>query len=237
MFNRVLHIPEKLSDIDTAEVLRYLGYAKSQPDSATMRLIKRCLEKLCADVRPRCVYAAFPIKRGDGRLALEGCSLVFEGQDIADHLKNCQVAVLLAVTLSEQADRLIRCAMAKDLTKGIVMDACASAAVESVCDQTESVIKAKFSGSFFTERFSPGYGDFPIEMQKDFLTVVDTQRTIGLCATQSSILTPRKSVTAVMGVGNYPAAPPKTGCNNCRLRENCSFIKRGEFCGFSKPSK
>lgn len=235
MYNRVLYVPKNPPDIDEHEVLRYLGYGKNRPDSTTEQLIKRCTEKLRAEISPRCVYAAIKIKHS-GRLALEGCSLILEGQDIADHLINCQIAVLMAVTLSEQADRLIRHATAKNLTKGIVMDACASAAVESVCNQTESMIRSKFSGSFFTERFSPGYGDLPIELQKDFLAVLDAQRTIGLCATQSSILTPRKSVTAVIGVGNMSAAPSKTGCNNCRLRENCSFFKRGEFCGFSKPS-
>lgn len=231
MVNRVPYMPESPPNVDMGEVFKYLGYGKNPPDDETVRKVKECSEKLRAAVVPRCVYAAFPIKTDGGIPALEGCSLTLAGNDISAHLKGCDTAVLMAVTLSEHADRLIRRCRAEDLMLGLIMECCADAAVEDLCDRAENEIKSRFKGKFFRARYSPGYGDFPLTAQEEFLRVLDAQRIIGLCATGSSILTPRKSVTAVIGAGGSPAAETGTRCDGCPIRTNCRFLKRGERCG------
>ncbi len=229
--------PETPPPIDKNEVLRYLGYGKAVPDSATARLIEGCAAQLANVINPRCVYAVFPIIISADGIHLEGCNLVLTGKDIAAHLKNCRLAVLSAATLSQPADRLLRRASAADITSGLIMDSCATVAVEQLCDSMEEDIKQQYPDSFFTSRYSPGYGDLPLETQQDFLSVLDTPLKIGLCATKESILTPRKSVTAVIGIGNIQPEGSRTGCNHCRLINNCSFRKRGEYCGLSKPAE
>ncbi len=220
--------------INPAEVFRYLGYGTNQPDQASYTLFKRCVEELSACVRPKCVYTVIPITVMDDYVKLQGCDLVFQGHDIAAHLKYSSHVVMLAATLSGHADRLIRQAQASDLSFGLVMDSCATAAVEQLCDDAVTTIKRQLSDCYFTTRYSPGYGDFPIEIQRDFLKTLDAPRKIGLCANDSSILTPRKSVTAVIGVGNKPTQSVSEGCAECLLRNSCSFRKRGDTCEFSR---
>ena len=222
--------------IDKNEVLRYLGYGKNNPGDAAL-LAETCAAELSAAVHPRCVYAAFPIKTGPGGIELEGSSLRLTGLDIAEHLKGCRTAVLMAATLSGQADRMINGAAARDMTAGLVLDSCATAAIEQLCDDAEAEIRRQYPDSFFTARYSPGYGDLPLELQRDFLAVLDAPRKIGLCATETSILTPRKSVTAVFGIRDKPGGANKTGCENCRLKNNCAFRKRREYCGLSNPAE
>ena len=85
-------------------------------------------------------------------------------------------------------------------------------------------------GQFLTGRFSPGYGDYPIAVQNDLLRLLDAPRKIGLCATPTHLLTPRKSVTAVLGVAGHPVTGRRAGCANCALRERCAYRKEGKTC-------
>ena len=97
-------------------------------------------------------------------------------------------------------DALLRRTQLADLSRCLVLESCATAAIEEVCDRAEGLIAAEFPGKSLTSRFSPGYGDLPVTVQGEFLALLDAPRRIGLCATGSSILTPRKSVTAVLGL-------------------------------------
>lgn len=234
---RKVYIPETPPVVKCSDVLHYLGYGNNKPDEATIGLVESCIKELYTIMSPKCVYASFPIKFIDNRVVLDNCQIRLTGLDIAKHLKGCSVAVLIAATLSAQTDKLIRRMQSKDLTSGVIMDSCATAAVEQLCDDLENEIKSQFSDCFFTTRYSPGYGDLPLELQRDFLSTLDAPRSIGLCANDTFILTPRKSVTAVIGVGSNPSSSLRTGCDFCRIRNNCWFKKRGVYCGLSKSAE
>ena len=49
-------------------------------------------------------------------------------------------------------------------------------------------------------RYSPGYGDLPLELQREIIRVLDCGRTIGITLTESLLMQPSKSVTAVIGM-------------------------------------
>lgn len=234
---RKLYIPDNPPAVKAEDVFHYLGYKSGMPDEGTVALIKSCIEQLEKAMNPKSVYAAFPLKRAGGGIELENCRLRLIGSDIAEHLKDCGAAVLFAATLSPQVDRLIRQTQSKDIAAGLIMDSCASAAIELFCDMVEKEIKSQFEECFFTTRYSPGYGDFPLEAQRDFLSALDAQRAIGLYANDAFLLTPMKSVTAVIGVGNKPPQGSKTGCEFCRIKDNCWFRKRGLYCGVSKSAE
>ncbi len=232
-----------LPTVDKPEVLRYLGYGGAAPDPTVDALVDCCIDELIEEAHPRAVYAAFPIIKPpdftceSDPLMLEGCRLTLPGADIAAHLAGCHTAVLLCATLSMQADALIRRRQVQDMTAGLIMDCCATTLVEQLCDEVERQVKPLFleggRSAGFTTRFSPGYGDLPLSIQSGFLAALDAPRKIGLCVTDSDILTPRKSVTAVFGVTDAAPSDPRTGCDHCRLRGNCAFRRKGEFCGLS----
>ncbi|NCB62071.1 MAG: methionine synthase, partial [Clostridia bacterium] len=190
-----------LTDFPLSEALRYMGCPGGKANPDTLALAESCARKLLAAACPKWLYQVYTLLPGERGVELD-CGLSLPGSDLAVHLKGCDRAALLCVTLSAPADALIRRAQAVDMAEALALDACATAAVEAACDLAEAEIKRQFPGCEFPFRFSPGYGDLPITLQDPILTLLDAPRKIGLCATDSSILTPRKSVTAVLGIGH-----------------------------------
>ena len=85
-------------------------------------------------------------------------------------------------------------------------------------------------GRYLTGRFSPGYGDCPLSLQPALCRALDTPRGIGLAPTRDNLLTPRKSVTAILGLADHPVTGARAGCARCLLRETCAYRKRGTTC-------
>ena len=164
------------------------------------------------------------------------CGLLLPGEDLRRHLSGCREAVLLAATLSQGVDALLRRTQLCDLSRSLVLESCATAAIEEVCDRGEAVIRESYPGRSLTSRYSPGYGDLPVTLQGELLALLDTPRQLGLCATGSSILTPRKSVTAVIGVreAGVETPPQKRSCESCSLRESCAYRRAGSRCSPEK---
>ena len=107
----------------------------------------------------------------------------------------------------------------------------ASAAVEQVCDKVEEIIKNEFPHYEYTWRFGVGYDDFPLELQQQFLNVVNASKQIGVCVNDSFMLTPTKSVTCIIGMGHNLNTSSKKSCDNCSFREKCQYRKAGKNCG------
>ena len=100
-------------------------------------------------------------------------------------------------------------------------------------DQIELELQSRFPGCHFPFRYSPGYGDLPLSVQNDLLDCLDAPRRVGLCATASHILTPRKSVTALLGVSERPIQPSSRSCLGCPGYNSCQYRKSGGHCGIS----
>lgn len=222
----------KLEKLNQSEALRYMGYGKNAPDEKVQSMLDECEKNLLAVIKPNFIYKLFNIERGDNEIIVCGTTLTLKGSDICSHLNGCDKCILFAATLSAGADMLIRQLEAIDMTKAVMTDFLASAAVEQVCDHVDELVKNELASYNQTWRFSPGYGDLPIEVQRDFLTVLDAQRRIGLNATENNILTPRKSVTAIIGLSENEISRGRRGCAACNMRDVCQYRKRGEHCGF-----
>lgn len=223
----------KIEKINRSEALRYL-YCRDESSigGTAEQYLDECEERILRSLAPKFLYKYFPLDRENGRPIIKGCTLSLEGNDAAKHLEDCTGIIIMCATIGPAADRLIRVLQIEDMAKAVIADAFAGAAVEQVCDEAEQTIRQEFPDKYFTWRYSPGYGDFPIEIQKTLLDVLDAPRKIGLCASESSMLTPVKSVTAVIGVSDTPLPSRKRGCITCNMRETCAFRKRGTHCGF-----
>jgi len=145
-------------------------------------------------------------------------------------LSGCGEAALLACTLGASFDAMLRAEQVRDMGNAVLLDACGSAFVEAVCDEAEKALAARLPGRFLTDRFSPGYGDLPLAVQRDFCAALDTPKKIGLFVTESCLLNPVKSVTAVIGISGTPQMARVRGCEYCALRESCALRKGGKSC-------
>lgn len=218
--------------MDINEVLRYMGCPPEQAAPQTRALAEQAAAQMEQTARPRSVFRESGLSiTGDGVLLESG--LLLPGRDLARHLAGCDRAVMLAVTLSAQADALIRRAESRDMALALALDCAATALVEEVCDRLEGEIFAKYPGCHFPFRFSPGYGDLSLSVQSGLLALLDAPRKIGLCANENHILTPRKSVTALIGVSREPVGRAVRSCQSCPGREGCQYRKSGGHCGAS----
>ena len=222
----------ELESIPIQEVLRYLGAGGKDP-GPLLPLAEDCARELLAAAKPRWTWRAFGCAL-DSEGARLDCGFLLPGRDIAGHLAGCREVVLMAATLSPGVDALLRRSQLSDLSRGLVLESCATAAIEEVCDRGEAIIRQRYPGRALTSRYSPGYGDLPVTVQGAFLDLLDAPRRLGLCATGSSILTPRKSVTAVIGVrgeGAEDPEPHRRSCDSCAMKDRCTYRKQGGRCG------
>ncbi|NLK70790.1 MAG: methionine synthase [Clostridiales bacterium] len=219
-----------LDKIDKKEALRYLQCSNISPDSSIMGLINECEKKLLKVIEPRYLYSAFDITHTENSVILENCTLELTGNDIRKHLKDCKKAVLFCTTISNGVDKLLRFAQISNMTEALVLDSLASAAIEQVCDEVEKIIHSAYPNFYSTWRFSPGYGDLPITLQAEFLNVLNSSKRIGLSATSSFMLTPSKSVTAIIGLSETPVAQKSRNCSECNLAKACVYRKNGGHC-------
>lgn len=218
-----------ITELNKLEAMRYMGVANTE-DELTNRLLAECEAVMLQTAQPRYVYKTFDITPGEREVKVNGTNLVLTGTSIAQHLAGCEKAVLMAVTLSESVDRLIRVTSIKDMAKACVLDSLASVMVEQVCEEIEKELSAEYEGYYQTFRFGLGYGDLPLELQGAFLKVLDAPKRIGLNVTGMNLMTPSKSVTCVTGLSKTPVSREKRGCQSCNLKGNCRYRKDGSRC-------
>lgn len=190
------------------------------------------VEEACARVeaaaQPREVHAEF-------RCA--DLAALWQGGDIRRHLAGCGRCVLMCLTLGAGIDRLLRAAGVGDVWQNMLLDSAASCLIEACAGEAEAALREEYEarGEYLTRRFSPGYGDFPLALQPEFLRLTGAHKRIGLTVTDTCILVPRKSVTAVCGISPTPSEGALAGCATCALRETCQRRKEGNPCGKEHP--
>lgn len=190
-------------DMRTREAVRYLGYGKTAVDEATLLMIRDSFQKLDEISEPKSVYRIFELSfPNDGELQI--CNLHIKSKSLSKNLDGCEKVVLFGATLGAQVDRQIHIYEISEISRAVVFQACAVAYLEEYCDGIQSQIFDEFAdeGKCLRPRFSPGYGDFDISHQKKILSMLEAPKRIGLTMTDAYMLTPTKSITAVIGVGN-----------------------------------
>lgn len=215
---------------DTHEVLRYMGCPPEGADRSLIDMVHECADALVKAAQPRWTSRAYSVAREREGVRISS-GLLLPGKDILGHLRGCEQVVLFCATLSSSVDQLIRRAQSRDTLHALCLDCCATAAVEQLCDWVEEQIHSQYPQSYFPFRYSPGYGDLPLSVQGPLLSLLDAPRKVGLCASSSHILTPRKSVTALVGVASSPVSSSKRSCISCPAGQHCQYRKAGGHCG------
>ena len=153
------------------------------------------------------------------------------GESIRALLASCHSVILFAATLGGEIEAMIRRTQLVNMGDALILDAASSAAIENVCDNLCADLAKQFALDYLTDRFSPGYGDFPLEQQRDFFRLLDIYRRIGVSLTESGLMVPQKTVTALIGVSSQPQPKREQGCTSCKLFETCAYRKEGKSCG------
>lgn len=218
--------------VNLKDVYGYLGFANSTPDETTIQQVAEISADLEKRVSPKMVHGIFPIKI-ENSVLLEGTTLSLEGNDVKKLLAESTQCVLLAVTLGQEVDRLIRETQIKDMARAVILDACANSLVEEYCNEFEEEIRQTIGDQHFTDRFSPGYGDLPLSVQPLFCKILQTDKKIGLMVSNTYLMTPKKSISAVIGIADTPQPMRIKGCAYCNLIKDCNYRKNGSRCSAS----
>lgn len=213
-----------LHSIPMREVLHFLGWRGTPVDKPLLEQLQALSERALRQIQPRAELRSFALE-ADG--SLKGTSFSPGGSDVSAMLAGCHEAILLAATLGAQSERLLLQEQAKNSAQAVLMDAVLSAAIEAVCDHAEDQLRRELFPKrlYLTDRFSPGYGDMPLDQVKEICAVLSADRAIGLTVSASGIMIPRKSVTAIMGVSRAPVKRRPTGCAGCSARETCTMSR------------
>ena len=183
---------------DPAEILRYAGAPK---DAAPDPLMLSCLEEL-GEIRGRICWRRFPVTQAETGLDLGFCRT--PSKSLAINLRGCSSLVLFAGTLGLDVDRCLARYGRLSPAKALWFQAIGAAGVEALCDAFCGDIRhllGKPGSPLRTRpRYSPGFGDFGLEYQPFIFDALDCQRAIGLTLTDSFLMSPTKSVTALIGI-------------------------------------
>ena len=213
-------------DVSRRELYRYLGFGSAEPDSRTKELAESCLRELESAASPRFFSRVFPLRfLPDGEMDFT-CFKV-KSQNLRKNLDGCEQVILFAATLGLGPDHLIRRYGLTQMSRAAVMQAASAAMIEAWCNEENERLRKEYAaaGCFLHPRFSPGYGDFPLEYQKILLRVLEAEKTAGITLTDSFLMMPSKSVTAVIGVSRTPCGHVPEGCEAC-ASPNCPY-RRG----------
>ena len=142
------------------------------------------------------------------------------GRSLVKNLKGCDQAILFAATIGAELQRK-RAAVASP-SRALVLDAMGTAAFESFCNALCDKWSREFSGSFLRPRFSPGYGDLPLALQRPLLSWLDRGRKAGIYLTDALLMVPQKSVTAIVGIGQTGCTARLHDCTSCD-KPDCGF--------------
>ncbi len=222
----------RLRPVDMAETARYLGYGDKTPDPVITNMLKECEAPLLAACRPAYSIGIFDCTAAsEGEIELSECAMKLTGRDIVMHLAGCEKVALVAATLGADVDSLIRRLQVTDMPKALLTDAMAGTVIEQILDDIQGELQENLPEYTQTARFSPGYGDLPLALQSEFLAVTEAGKRIGLCVTQSGLLTPLKSVTAIVGFrkmrnetdGTVTLTLPQSGCQTGAGCAGCAY--------------
>lgn len=170
--------------LDRNEILRYMRMKSAKPDAVLSARIDALEKEVLA--------AARPVSK---RMRVEVAALTFQSRDLRRCLGEAKEAYLFAATLGHDVDRLIRKYAALSAADLLIVQAIAATAIEQyIDDETASW------GEKLLPRFSPGYGDLPLSVQREFLAALDPKGSLGITLTETFLMIPSKSVTAIIGV-------------------------------------
>lgn len=211
-------------EVQRKEIYRYLGYRKIQSTQQIDRMIDACIEQMEKVLEPKHNMVFYPVSFPEkDRIIIGPMHITSKG--LYRNLQNCDQVVLMAATIGMGIDRLIRRAEILNMVEAAIYQAAGAAYIEAYCDQiNQDLITAqKAKGKTCRPRFSPGYGDFSLSYQTYFRDLLDMPRTVGISLTESLLMIPSKSVTAVIGISSDEKIAEIQGCASCLQADRCMY--------------
>ena len=177
------------SGLSLAVIARYMRMGGQVPEGALAARVEGLRGQTLKVLRPARIWRRVEMP------------LPVESRALARHLAGCPAAYLVCGTVGAELDALQRRVAVTSGVDALIVQAIGAAAIEAWMDAVEGEIRLELApGEELVSRFSPGYGDLPLASQRTILTILDTPRKIGVSLTDTLLMVPSKSVSAIVGV-------------------------------------
>lgn len=182
-----LYTPAELPSPDRREILRYAG--ERGEGTEILPLLEECIAELLPALTYRAVYTELPLGEENP-------------YGFAHRLAGCESVILFMATVGLAPDRAVIRYGHSAPARALLCQAIGAERIEALCDAlcAELAREAEAEGRALCPRFSPGYGDCPLTLQRELSEILETPKRIGVCVGESLLLTPTKSVSAIIGV-------------------------------------
>ncbi|OPY14359.1 MAG: Vitamin B12 dependent methionine synthase, activation domain [Syntrophus sp. PtaB.Bin001] len=192
-------------DLPREQIYRRLGYRRNATIISPRQTeeIERYMEEAQSLISLKGTFLRLPIREiSEDRVVLEG-DVIFASRNLARFLKQCREAALMGATAGPAIMAAIsEDAAGRNVTRAVVMDATASETTDAALDWIMSYLGNSLRREgriLLNRRYSAGYGDFLLENQRTLYRLLQLER-FGVTLTDSCLLVPEKSVTAITGI-------------------------------------
>lgn len=184
--------------VDRREAIRYAGVRGDSPDAEA--ILAECISESESTLSFRLCYGEYPLTRVENLLDF-GFARV-ESAKLSEHLLGCSSVIVVTATLGIGIDRLISKYSRLSQAKALMLQGLGAERIEALLDLfcEEQRREKTAHGMALTARFSAGYGDLSLEFQREIFKALDCERKIGLTLNDSLIMSPTKSVSAIIGI-------------------------------------
>ncbi len=176
------------------EIFRYCGVKEA--DTQLTELLEDCLKETEGKIQNRICFCEFSVTKCEDYVDLGFCKT--DSKLLTEYLSDCKKIVLFAATVGMEMERLIKKYSRISPARAVIFEAIGSERIESLCDAFEHQLRIE--GKTIKPRVSCGYGDIPLLMQRDIFAALDCAKKIGVALNESLLMSPSKSVTAIVGV-------------------------------------
>jgi hypothetical protein len=217
--------------VNLREIYRYLGYGTVIPDDDIKAVINEVVDSLINVIKPKNIYRIYECNIWGRGITLSDSAksdkMVIDSKNLSENLFGCRNVVLMAATLGIEADKLMQKYEVVNMAKASITQACGAACIEAYCNILQEeilvdVMEETGKKLYLRPRFSPGYGDVPLELQREIFGALECTKRIGLTLTESLLMYPTKSVTAFIGLTTNPQSCHVGRCGNCD-KKDCEF--------------
>ena len=188
----------ELPALSRRELLRYMRAGEMTPTLDA--LIDECWREAEPLLSLRLCYARVGVEHGETGLVFP--TFQTDSAHLAKALDGTNEAVVFAATVGLALDRAIARYGHTSPARALCLQAIGTERTEALCDAF--VLKMNESlrpeGLRLRPRFSPGYGDLPLDVQRGVFALLAPERHIGVTLTDELLMTPTKSVTAIAGL-------------------------------------
>lgn len=199
-------------------------------DPKMLARIKKTIKTAKEIACPAFVWDVYDLDWETNGIRLRSTDLLLKGNLAQGMLKDCEKCIVFGASLGAAFDLYFKRMKSLDPQEAFLFNAAGSALIEIFMRDQEIQLKKQFPDWFFTDAFSCGYADLPMELQPAIIETLDLENKLSIVLENPALIRPEKSVTAFIGLSKKPQPHPIKICSSCESIE-CSFkSKDGKTC-------